>query len=212
VRVGKRPQGIHVGLSRFRPRGCRSKRPIAAPTIKNVCAVPRAVEGHRRFALFGQNAKLTFGTWHLIVSFWLLSALSPYAAVRAQIPPANSSASSLDLTMHVHPDWPTAISEKKANRRPKATRAPLLRASRPRHPSAVLLLPLQKPARLQLAELLNTRKASTKKFTGARSLNSRWDFSYSSTPSGLPTTAMRAIFFGTNPSGKTTSTRFNTSR
>ena len=104
MRVGKRPQGIHVGLSRFRPRGCRSKRPIAAPTIKNVCAVPRAVEGHRRFALFGQNAKLTFGTWHLIVSFWLLSALSPYAAVRAQIPPANSSASSLDLTMHVHPD------------------------------------------------------------------------------------------------------------
>jgi hypothetical protein len=104
VRVGKRPRGIHVGLSRFRPRGCGSKRPIAAPTIKNVCAVPRAVEGHRRFAHFGQKAKLTFGTWHLIVSFWLLGAPSPYAAVRAQIPPANISASSLDLTLHVHPD------------------------------------------------------------------------------------------------------------
>ena len=116
---GWKERDRHVGLSncwrnhpssyglgtpwRFVPRGYGSKRPIATPAVKNVCAAPRAIEGHRRFARLWQGAKLTFATRHLIVSFWLLGALSPYAAVRAQIPPADSSVSSLDLTLHVHP-------------------------------------------------------------------------------------------------------------
>jgi hypothetical protein len=136
---------------------------------------------------------VTFGTWHLIVSFWLLGALSPYAAVRAQIPPANSSASSLDLTLHVHPDSLTQPgisfgtyssgegadcdhrreSESTSKSDPGTTTPASQPTSDPLSPT-----PLQKPVRLlQLAERLNTLKALTKKFTGDRSLSSRWDFS-----------------------------------
>jgi hypothetical protein len=47
--------------------------------------------------------KLTFRIWRLIISFWLLSSAIPFTAARAQTAPANASASSLDLTLHVQP-------------------------------------------------------------------------------------------------------------
>jgi hypothetical protein len=57
----------------------------------------------RWLAHLGQDVKLTFRTRHLIVCLWLLGSATPFAAVRAQIPPASSSVSWLDLTLYVHP-------------------------------------------------------------------------------------------------------------
>jgi len=51
--------------------------------------------------------KLTFSSHGLIISAWLLGSATPFAAVRAQIPPASSSGSWLDLTLHVQPGFLT---------------------------------------------------------------------------------------------------------